>query len=60
MYLTFSIQFSTFQSNSTWSIKMEALPESALSKVVGKILCCECGTPIGKFLIMYNHTMRIE
>jgi len=25
---------------------MQALSESALTKVVGKILCCECGTPI--------------
>jgi len=25
---------------------MEALPESAMTKVIGKILCCECGTPI--------------
>jgi len=25
---------------------MEALPESVLAKVAGKILCCECGIPI--------------
>ena len=25
---------------------MEALPASQLTKELGKILCCECGTPI--------------